>query len=73
MVYDVTNPYNSKFETYVINRDLTEGLSVDDGIGDLAPESLVFVAADNSPTSQPLLLVGNEVSGSLTVWEITAN
>ncbi|WP_220720544.1 choice-of-anchor I family protein [Agarivorans litoreus] len=73
MVYDVTNPYNSKFETYVINRDLTEGLSVDDSIGDLAPESLVFVAADNSPTSQPLLLVGNEVSGSLTVWEITAN
>ncbi|MPW27945.1 collagen-like protein [Agarivorans sp. B2Z047] len=73
MVYDVTNPYNSKFETYVINRDLTEGLSVDDGIGDLAPESLVFVAADSSPTSQPLLLVGNEVSGSLTVWEITAN
>ncbi|BEU04390.1 alkaline phosphatase [Agarivorans sp. OAG1] len=73
MVYDVTNPYNSKFETYIINRDLTEGLSVDDGIGDLAPESLVFVTADNSPTSQPLLLVGNEVSGSLTVWEITAN
>ncbi|MEE1673900.1 choice-of-anchor I family protein [Agarivorans aestuarii] len=70
MVYDVTNPYNSKFESYVINRDLTEGLSVDDGIGDLAPESLVFVAAADSPTSQPLLLVGNEVSGSLTVWEI---
>ncbi|MBY5991126.1 choice-of-anchor I family protein [Ferrimonas balearica] len=72
MVYDVTNPYNSAFETYVINRDLTEGLTAEDGIGDLAPESLVFVADADSPTGQPLLLVGNEVSGSLTVWEIRA-
>ena len=31
MVYDVTNPYNAQFVDYVINRDLTEGLSVDDG------------------------------------------
>ncbi|SHI19408.1 choice-of-anchor I family protein [Ferrimonas marina] len=72
MVYDVTNPYNSRFETYVINRDLTEGLTAEDGIGDLAPESLVYVADTDSPTGNPLLLVGNEVSGSLTVWEITA-
>ncbi|WP_411994774.1 choice-of-anchor I family protein [Agarivorans sp. DSG3-1] len=72
MVYDVSNPYNSAFESYVINRDLTEGLEAGDGIGDLAPESLVFVAAADSPTNKPLLLVGNEVSGSLTVWEITA-
>lgn len=72
-VYDITNPYNVTFSEYVINRDLTEGLDVDDEIGDLAPESLVFVAADESPTGEALLIVGNEISGSVTLWQVTAN
>lgn len=71
--YDVTNPYNVSFSAYAINRDLTEGLTVDDGIGDLAPESIVFVSAEQSPTGEPLLIVGNEVSGSVTLWQVTAN
>ena len=70
-VYDVANPYDVEFSEYIINRDLTEGLDADDGIGDLAPESLVFVSADDSATGVPLLLVGNEVSGTVTVWQIT--
>ncbi|MFZ8198493.1 choice-of-anchor I family protein [Alteromonas portus] len=69
-VYDVTNPYDVQFAEYVINRDLTEGLTSDDVIGDLAPESLVFVSADDSPSGVPLLVVGNEVSGTVTVWQI---
>ncbi len=71
--YDVTNPYNVSFSAYAINRDLTEGLTVDDGIGDLAPESIVFISAEQSPTGEPLLVVGNEVSGSVTLWQVTAN
>ena len=73
MVYDVTNPYDVKFAEYVINRDLTEGLTNADVIGDLAPESLVFVAGEDSATGNPLLISGNEVSGSVSVWEITPN
>ncbi len=69
-VYDVTNPYDVQFSEYVINRDLTEGLTADDVIGDLAPESLVFVSAEDSPSGVPLLVVGNEVSGTVTVWQI---
>lgn len=69
-VYDVTNPYDVQFAEYVINRDLTEGLTSDDVIGDLAPESLVFVSADDSPSGVPLLVVGNEVSGTVSVWQI---
>ncbi|GMM67785.1 choice-of-anchor I family protein [Alteromonas sp. MTD1] len=69
-VYDVTNPYDVQFSEYVINRDLTEGLTADNVIGDLAPESLVFVSAEDSPSGVPLLIVGNEVSGTVTVWQI---
>ncbi|MHC6646096.1 choice-of-anchor I family protein [Alteromonas sp. HB246098] len=69
-VYDVTNPYDVQFAEYVINRDLTEGLTSDSVIGDLAPESLVFVSAEDSPSGVPLLVVGNEVSGTVSVWQI---
>ena len=69
-VYDVTNPYDVQFAEYVINRDLSEGLTSDSVIGDLAPESLVFVSAEDSPSGVPLLVVGNEVSGTVTVWQI---
>jgi len=72
-VYDVTNPYDVKFVDYVINRNLTEGLAANDIIGDLAPESLVFVSAEDSPSGVPLLVVGNEVSGTVTVWQVQPN
>ena len=73
MVYDVTNPYDVQFADYVINRDLTEGLTANDVIGDLAPESLVFVDAADSASGNPLLITGNEVSGSVSIWEIRPN
>jgi hypothetical protein len=72
-VYDITNPYNAFFADYVINRDLTEGLDASGVIGDLAPESLKFIPADQSASGNALLVTGNEVSGTVTVWEITPN
>jgi hypothetical protein len=69
-VYDVTNPYDTKFVDYVINRDLTEG---GDLIGDSAPEGMVFVDASNSPTGNALVIIGNEVSGTVSVWQISEN
>lgn len=38
--------------------------------GDLGPEGLEFVPARASPTGKALLIVGNEVSGTTTVWQI---
>ena len=70
-VYDITNPYDAFFVEYINNRDVTEGLEVGDAIGDLAPESLLFVSADESPTGAPALIVGNEVSGTVAVYSIT--
>jgi hypothetical protein len=69
-VYDVTNPYDAKFVDYVINRDLTEG---GDLIGDSAPEGMSFVEATDSPTGNALVIIGNEVSGTVSVWQISEN
>ncbi|MGJ8632081.1 MAG: choice-of-anchor I family protein [Glaciecola sp.] len=71
MIFDITNPFSVDFVDYYNNRNVTEGLNFNDAIGDLAPESLVFIPASDSPTATPLLMVGNEVSGSLAVWEIS--
>lgn len=75
-VYDVTSPKASKFVTYVNNRDFSE--SVEDGgnlakAGDLGPEGLSFIPADGSPTGSPMLAVGNEVSGTTTLFSITGD
>jgi hypothetical protein len=69
-VYDVTNPYDAKFIDYVINRDLTEG---GDLMGDSAPEGMAFVNATDSPTGNALVIIGNEASGTVSVWQITEN
>ncbi|GGO74844.1 choice-of-anchor I family protein [Bowmanella pacifica] len=39
--------------------------------GDLGPESIKFISAEHSPNGNALLLIGNEVSGSVTVYQIT--
>lgn len=69
MVYNITNPYNVQFEDYFYNRGLIKDANI---TGDLAPEGMVFVPAEQSATGNPLLIVGNEISGSIAVWEIAS-
>ncbi len=72
MIYDVTDPNSPEFLQYINNRDfsLTEdeleaGLSLH-----LGPEGFFFVPGSDSPNDRPLLLVANEISGSLTIYAV---
>lgn len=62
MVYDVSTPTSPTFVTYVNTRSA-------DG-GDRGPEGIEFVKASNSPSGKPLLIVGNEISGTTVVFQI---
>jgi hypothetical protein len=69
MVYDISNPFAPEWVGYVNNRDFG-GNAQTGSAGDLAPEGLAFVSAEESPTGEPLLIVSNEVSGSTTLYAI---
>lgn len=80
MVYNVTNPQNPEFVQYLNNRDFSVSQEdLEAGMaGDLGPEGLAFIAAGDSPNGKPMLAVGNEVSGTTTLYgidviELTAN
>ena len=81
MVYDVTEPENSKYVNYINTRDFTSIVSgseiYEDGAldkwvtgGDVAPEGLAFVSAEDSPSEEALLIAAFEVSGTVAVYTL---
>jgi hypothetical protein len=83
MIYDVTVPALSVFVDYVNYRDFSQPVCTavnadgtcangtpNPAARDLGPEGLAFVPAQDSPSGRPLLIVGNEVSGSTSIFEI---
>ncbi|CAM3726071.1 choice-of-anchor I family protein [Bordetella tumulicola] len=71
MVYDISDPAAPVFTTYINSRDFSVDSDKDPGAaGDLGPEGLVFVSAADSPNGEPLLIVGNEVSGTTSIYRI---
>jgi len=69
MVYDVTEPTAPVFIQYINNRDFD---APDEFAGDIAPEGIIFISAEDSPSGKPLLVVSNEVSATITIYGIYA-
>lgn len=69
MVYDISDPTAAEFVTYINNRDIAQDVE-SPAAGDLGPEGLAFIAAEDSPTGEPMLAVGSEVSGTTTLFAI---
>lgn len=72
MVYDVSNPYAPKYVQYINNRDVSVNFDASnfEEAGDLGPEGFAFVSAANSASGTPMLIVGNEISGTTTFYSI---
>ncbi|WP_052880373.1 choice-of-anchor I family protein [Vibrio coralliirubri] len=79
MVYDVTQPKNASFISYLNNRDFTQPVCTkvdEDGdcdndtynskAGDLGPESIKYFTRSGNH----FIAVGNEVSGSTSVYRV---
>lgn len=60
IVYDITDPTAPKIATLLAN------------LGDVAPETGIFIAAEDSPNGHALFLVSNETSQTLTVFQLDA-
>ena len=71
MVYDITDALNPSFVQYINTRDFN-GVAADGTAGDLAPEGIVFISADDSPNGNALLVVSYEISGTVVVFEFAA-
>lgn len=74
MIYDITDPSNPVYKDYFNNRIFIK--SVNDGEevglekrGNIGPEGLCAIEAKDSPTGKPIVLVANEVSGTVQVIE----
>ena len=70
MVYDISNPFAPSYVQYINNRNFSIEPSDITDAGDLGPESIQFISADDSPNNKPLIIVGNEVSGTTTIYQI---
>lgn len=66
MMYDITDPASSFFVDYFNNRDPEEDSVL---AGDLGAEGIATVEAAVSPNRKPMVLVANEVSGTVTILD----
>jgi DNA-binding beta-propeller fold protein YncE len=67
MAYDISEPQAPRFAAYANTRNRTDLTQV---LGDRGAEGVMFIAGDDSPNGQPLVLVGNEVSRTVSIFQV---
>ncbi|MEM1113304.1 MAG: choice-of-anchor I family protein [Pseudomonadota bacterium] len=73
MIFNVSDAANPVFVGYEPARDFDPSLDVESqDAGDLGPEGMVFIRKGASPIGKSLLVVGNEVSGTTTIYRVKA-
>ncbi len=85
MIYNITSPTAPRLVNYINNRNfgVTPGASTvlrgsaagpvaTDRVGDLGVEGLLVIPGNLSPNNRPLLVVANEVSGTVTTIQLSA-
>lgn len=72
MIYNITNPNAPYFVSYINTRNfsVTPGSGTVSTVGDLGPEGLVFIPRNESPNGKDLLLVSNEISGTVAIIQL---
>ena len=66
MVFDLSFPKNPRFVQYLNQRNFSQ----DNDDPYRAPEGVLFISAEDSPTGNPLLVVTYEVSATVVVYEV---
>jgi hypothetical protein len=64
LVYDVTDPTAPQFVQWINTRSTT-AVS-----GDLGAEGILFIPKDQSPNKRDLVVVSNEISGTVSVFQV---
>lgn len=64
MVYNITDPNNPTFTDYKHSR-MTSAYGGDNG-----PEGITYVAPENTTTGKGYVIVANEISGTLSMYEV---
>lgn len=68
MMYDVTVPAAPTFVQYLETRQFGGTTAGPDS----GPEVVRFVSAQDSPNGRPMLVVANEISGTVNLWSLKA-
>ncbi|MEI7978105.1 MAG: choice-of-anchor I family protein, partial [Bacteroidota bacterium] len=71
MIYNITNPNSPYFVQYINTRNFSQTPGLNSG-GDLGPEGIIFVPRNESPNGKDLILLSNEVSGTVAVFQVNS-
>jgi 2',3'-cyclic-nucleotide 2'-phosphodiesterase (5'-nucleotidase family) len=74
MIYNITNPNSPYFVQYINTRNFAVSPSQANlaTVGDLGPEGIVFIPRNESPNGKDLILLSNEVSGTVAVFQVNS-
>lgn len=66
MMYDITDPTAPTFVQYLTNRDFSAN-----PVGpDSGPEVVRFIGKQHGPNGKPMVLISNEISGTVSLWGV---